>query len=283
MYQLKYIAFLLKIFGVISTENLTKRALKTYMIFFSILTVLMLGFDIYGRYIVDFPITSKSLIFVGTLNMIALAIHSLFTTLSFMTKKKKKFLDMLSKIDQFDIIIYKYVDKKHNATRAYSSIIILHIYYIISIYTAFYLQKTYHFTKSYQYGVFDDILRYRQAIFLIFVYILLQEIRDRIISITDILKDAVRYYSSSKTTTNETLTYFEEKVDDLTKAFAIHSEIMDLFNDIFGWTLLIIYFNFLCLFLISFKTSWTSSLLYPGSMDAFIYIWFICLMLTAVV
>lgn len=282
MYQLKYINFLCKIWAIISTENQTTFKIKLYMTLFLIFTILMLVIEIQGRSITLFVTVSKSEIFIGSMNTVVLAIESIFTTLSFMTKRKKNYLNMLSKLEEFDSIVYKYAERETNTLRSYLKIIILHIYYVLYIYFSSYIQQSYLFTKAYPYAVFDDVLRYRQSIFLIFVYILLQELKDKITLIKKILEDAIHYNLSIDSTDDESLTYME-KIVNLTKAFSIYTEIVDLFNDIFGWTLLIMYFNYSFLFLISFKLSWTNSLFSPGAMDAFQYTWFICLMLNALV
>lgn len=285
--KFKYLRWFMNILAVLPLKRNTW-FIKLYSIFILILAIWTFHFEISGRIEVGFKNTMQVTpagIVVGTINTTVELLYNILITLTAVVFSNNSKEELLKEIDELDGIIRKHSQNLERKQKfMYKDIILLHIFD-----TALFINDILLFlpTKDKEflaYYYIDQFYRYRISLLVLYIYCFIKELLGKLLAINEHLRETFNNLNSESMLqeSSEVLQRMDTVVQDVSVCYLKFGQIVGHFNNIFGWLLLALFINYLCLFMVAFDMGLrikTNS----AEAELPLYIWVGCLMIYALV
>ncbi|GJQ83446.1 hypothetical protein Trydic_g8573 [Trypoxylus dichotomus] len=124
--------------------------------------------------------------------------------------------------------------------------------------------------------IFDQVYRYRISITVFYIYSLIKEILARAKSINEILINSFEEISSLDKQKSNNLKDLENTINDLSEAYQNTAELISHMNNLFGWQILGIFFNYIFLFMTTYESGLNIINPITEYVDVLFYFWVFC-------
>lgn len=231
---------------------------KVYAFFVLILTILIYIFEIRVRIMTKFSHelrSSKRTVFLGVTNTTIVAASNAIITIITICLSSSFRTNFQMEVDNINKILHQYVKAKIYTKQFYLHLIILHLYYfgllLDDVITWFVVDaENSHLFTLY---CLDDIYRYRISILVLYLYYFVRHLYQKIRGMNTVLVDAFEHTSPEDLQIPEIVSNLE-KICEETSSFHISFKlIVDNFNKLFGWQLLLILLNYIFLFMMAYE------------------------------
>ncbi|KAK9718206.1 7tm Chemosensory receptor [Popillia japonica] len=249
------ISWFVRLFAVSPLEKSTVLT-RIQATFILLVTLATFGYELNGRIITKFHtriISKSSTIVVGTLNTVTDVLCNVIVTLSplFISEELKRIV--LEEVEHLDKISSKYSRIKHEAKGFYLHLIILHlVYFTLLINDLSQWFDNNNESYLYQYYLWDQLYRYRLSMLVLYVFSFIYSLRQKISGINTILSEELEQILIQDLD-SKLIKHLESVVQDISEAFAEFTHIIRHFNRMFGWQMLAIFFNYICLFIVAYE------------------------------
>lgn len=257
--NLRLTNFLLHILGMFpfSTDISTKNV--TY-VFYVIIVNFGFAFVVYvevqGRVLAE---TGASTI-IRSIASIILGFANVGLTITINLSKKSRCGVIVNKLKNFDdFLVDNFYIKQKTSKAGVIVMIAIHVFYIYMIAAEVFMWKKSGWDVI-LYNVVGNILRYRLDIFVCCVYFFINELHARIKYTNHKLRSTIEKmrtnYMKKKFSIANT-TFYMCQIPDITKntskAYATVTDVIEIFNKVFGWLLLVLMMNYLLVCIIAFS------------------------------
>ncbi|GJQ83449.1 hypothetical protein Trydic_g8576 [Trypoxylus dichotomus] len=260
-----YINFLLYLLAMPQSlfENTAKNvAYIIYVIFFNLLIVYGVYFELQGRTGSGKGINTSTSTIITFLGTVWLAFANVGISTSLLMNAERGCLKIRDKIEQFDVEIYKDPRKKPDEKNLMkiALILLINIFCILVFVVEVYVIKLSDELDTIYFHIWDNVLRYRLNIFVACIYFFIRELHQRIKYMNRTLRHIVASLDDDGRVGNQHsianaalyLCKIPEATKRTSKAYGVVLEIVEEFNSIFGWLLLVLIVNYLVLCLVAF-------------------------------
>lgn len=251
----------IKLFAICPLED-GAYATKIYAILVLVITAISFIFQMCGRismkFNLDFGVSSNTIV-VGTVNTIVDALCNIVMTLPALVLSENFKGMVMAQINSLDSLLAKYVGTPSEKASTYFNLLVFNNIFHFALTCnslSFYFTETEDYFKTYilYYG-FDQMYRYRMSILTVYVYYILKELDRKITFINAILTDAFKKYSGKDLPISpKEIMHLRNVVRDVSEMHAQFTQLICFFNKLFGWQLLLVFLNYVTLFIISYET-----------------------------
>lgn len=236
--RLKLLSYLTVIFAICPTRSITSK-IKVYATIIIITIICVCVYEFYRRAVNIFPTMTTTNMVIRSINTAIEVFINILVTATIIFYKRESYDTMLQKICIVNKLLVKYKDvvKKNVRRSTFIYITALHLLYVIIFSVDLLLEYSKTFGNVKGFFLFDTIMGYRCSVSVMHLYFITMEILDRIQLINGVLK-------------NKSLWERNMAVPrDISNILIDFNEIMDLFNDVFGWIVLVFFIKCTFLFL----------------------------------
>ncbi|GJQ83448.1 hypothetical protein Trydic_g8575 [Trypoxylus dichotomus] len=286
--KLKFLKWFVKMFVVSPLEKCTA-LFKVYAIAGLVVIVWSFYYEISGRLLVEFHYdieVSRAGIILDTLNTILEMLYNILITITVILFSNRTKENLLREIDELDCIIAKYEPNlRYQENSLLRIMIVVHVFdfsiFVNDIVLILLTQNEYYIAYCY----IDQFYRYRIGLFVLYTYCFIKELLQKISIVNETLVKTFENLSPEDLLQQspEALNQLDAVVQDISRCYAKFCLIVADVNSIFGWLLLSLFINYLCLFLVSFDIALRIKSNVETVGEAQLYFWIAFLMFYALV
>lgn len=249
--------------GLLALRPLCKNSFltKIYAACFLLAIALSFCYQMNGRiqtkFVAAIEVNTRTIV-VGTINTTVDLLCSIVITLPVLYFDEILAVKVENEMKDLDMILSKYVPDKRQKRSKFSvvNLIILNTFYVVLLLNDVINYWQSNVNSNFQFYIFDQPYRYRITICGLYISDLVKAYSNRIITTNRILKNAFQEVSARKSLEDpNVLSRLEKLIADVSILHSKFPSIVSSFNAVFGWPILLIFLNYIFLFLTTYEMS----------------------------